>query len=150
MYLWAQSHTDSVHELNGWRKELESFESGMKESSQAEEKAWWIELERVHVRKPSREAPHPSWPELHSFTWNLLSICPFPWPQVVPPSFLYPVPSAVAEYTSSQCPVKMCLINEEKGLIYFESKNDRLGWQAVVAGEQEGHVSQAKAGLKVE
>ena len=32
----------------------------MKESSQAEEKLWWIELERVCVKKPSREAPHPS------------------------------------------------------------------------------------------
>ena len=30
------------------------------ESSQAEEKLWWIELERVRVKKPSREAPHPS------------------------------------------------------------------------------------------
>ena len=31
----------------------------MKDSSQAEEKLWWIELERVPVKKPSREASHP-------------------------------------------------------------------------------------------
>ena len=42
------------------KRELETFDSRMKESSQAEEKLWWIELERVRVKKPSREAPHPS------------------------------------------------------------------------------------------
>ena len=80
----------------------------MKESSQAEEKLWWIELESV--KKPSREAPHPSRLELQ---FHLKPSVNKPSPQsaggVV--SCLYPLPS-VAEYTSGQCPVKMCQINE--------------------------------------
>lgn len=32
-------------------------ESGMKDRSQAEEEAWWIELEIIHVRKPTRKPP---------------------------------------------------------------------------------------------
>ena len=82
LYLWTHSETDSVDELPGWRRELENFDSGMKESSQAEEKLWWIELERVPVKKPSREASHP-WLDLQGFTWNPLWISPLPSLQVV-------------------------------------------------------------------
>ena len=82
--LWAQRETDLVDELPGWRRELENFDSRMKERSQAEEKLWWIELERVPVKKPSREASHP-WLDLQGFTWNPLWISPLPSPQVLLP-----------------------------------------------------------------
>ena len=73
------------------KRELETFDSRMKESSQAEEKLWWIELERVRVKRPSREAPHPS--RLAQFHLKSSVNKPSPWSAGGVASCLYRLPS---------------------------------------------------------
>lgn len=83
-----------------------TFGSGMQERSQAEDEVWWAKLERVAVRKPSKEATHPSQPELLSFYLKTSAKMSFPGSKVEVPTFLYLMPRLSVPCTSGHCPVQ--------------------------------------------
>lgn len=83
----------------------EDFESGMQERSQAEEEAWCMELERVDVGKPSKEATHPSQPELPSFYLKPSVNRSCTRSTGGNATSLYLMLRPIAAYTDSLCPV---------------------------------------------